>query len=248
MMRLLIILLVSICHGYSPVAPAKSFDAKLMSVTVYAEHSGQGLFEEKISAKSVLNTGGLQVNMSPIEYLQMGAYLGVAEFDHNGEKEDKSRAFNSGYTFNFGLDAKILSPKFAQEKMRLIAGLSAGYLKPRNDDDFSENLLETHIELTLNYALISMLNIGLGAEFFLLQGDYHDFPFTGNEPFGNRDYFKGILSFEFYPKRKEDDKKTTFLNMTFKLGPDPGYDSDLGFQNVSIYLGLGVITPWKKDE
>ena len=94
---ILLLLVTSMCYGYSPVSPSRQFEPKLMALTVYGEHSGQSLFEEKFSAMSVLNTAGLQVNMSPLAFLQLGIYLGVAEFDHNGAGENQDQIFNSNF-------------------------------------------------------------------------------------------------------------------------------------------------------
>jgi hypothetical protein len=89
---------------------------------------------------------------------------------------------------------------------------------------------------------VEQITIGAGGELYILDGEQENRTESG-VGFGNRDYYRGLVSFEFYPKTNPEVLKgQPFICLSFRFTGDMGWDDDLGLKNGALNVSLGWIT------
>jgi len=226
-------------------APLTDYGPAKMALGLYFDHSGQELFNDNQRAHSLLNTTGAQLTYAPFRVLQIGVYVGGAEFDHDPSADDPDGpGFNANYSLTFGASGKIFTPGFMSDKLRGLLFGSMGFLKAEDGYRNVRQVFECHSGLGLQYQVIKIMKLGIGAEVYYLDGEQgNDSVSTGSNPFGNRDLYRGLISMEFYPKTNPDlIQGQPFICISFRFTGDMGWDENLGLKNGSLSITLGWIT------
>ena len=229
--------------AHPPDAPLAAYGPAKMAAGFYFDHSGQDIFDDSQRTPSLLNTTGGQVTFAPFRVLHFGAYIGAAEFDHKAPRDDPDGpAFNADFNLTYGGCAKAFTPGFLSDRMRVFASGSAGHFKVEDDFKNVRKAWEFHAGLGVQYTPLKLLTIGVGGELYVLDGEQEHTSVSG-VGFGNRDYYRGLLSFELCPKtNSEFIEGQPFISLSFRFTGDMGWDDDLGLKNASLNVSVGWIT------
>lgn len=235
----------TVVRGYPPGSPMSEFGPSQVAAGIFFDHSGQDLFVE--GAPSVLNGTGLNLDYAPLPYIQVGVFAGAMEFDvgiaPSRQSDTSVRSFNTDFSIFGGVSAKVATPRFLSNKMRLVGYGSAGYFK---NDDGHENVkmgLQYNTGANLQFMLMNSLNFVLGGEFYALEAEQESeqdkgVPFGITAPLGTADYLRGVVGVEYFFKGKN----RPFISIGFRPTGSLDWDDDLGLRNGSISVSLGAMT------
>jgi hypothetical protein len=220
------------------------FGPSQVAVSLFFDHSGQDLYENP--APSVFNSTGLTADYAPWPYVQIGVFAGADEFDvgvPDAQKSDTSKhSFNSDYQLLMGAEAKLATPRFLSNKVRLVAYGSGAYLNNSDDPGNVRKGFAYTAGGNVQVAPWKGLNLVLGGEFYAIDGEQVGARDRKTQPFGVSsaaitDYMRGLVGVEYFFKGPN----RPFISVSFRPTGAIGWDDQLGLRNGSVCVSLGAI-------
>lgn len=231
--------------AYPPGSPMSDFGPSQISLGLFADHSGQDLFEE--GAPSVLNTFGLSLDYAPWPYLALGMFGGGAELDTDVPdsrlNDPKAVGFNTGLSLYGGAAGKLATPRFGDAWRLVVHGSSAWF---NAEDDFGnvKRGILSNAGGSLQFLVRGRLNLVLGGEFQVIPwgeqlgpNDDRAEAFGISEQSGVMDYMRGLVGVEWFFKGKNQ----PFVSVAFRPTGAIGWHDHLGLRNASVSISLGAI-------
>ncbi len=212
-----------------------------VAVSVFGDHSGQDLFKSDL-AQSALNTAGISMDYGPWPFLQLGAFVGASEFDVGipaSKKGDADAlAFETDPALAYGGSIKFATPRFLTKTSALIAfGSATRFSAEDNGKNLKEGMAYS-AGAGVQIQFWSALNLVLGGEFYVIDGEQSSRLVTTPAPFGNSDLYRGLVGVEYFFKGKN----RPFISVSFRPTGAMGWNDTYGLENASISIALGSIT------
>jgi hypothetical protein len=227
-----------------PGAPMSDFGPKQFALSASFDHNGLSLFEDAYPC--VFNSVGLGAEYAPWRFIQLGIFVGASEFDigvpESRLNDATAFAFNSDYNFTGGGTAKLATPRFARESLRLVVYGSAQWMNAEDGYSNERSGLYYQAGGSLQWSPITQLTIVLGGEYHTLDGTQKNA--TGSEGgFGLEgltavEYMRGLVGVEYVLPQKN----RPFMNISLRPTGNLGWDSQLGVRSASISVTFGVMT------
>ncbi len=226
-----------------PGAPFTDYGPAKMALGYFFDHSGQDIFADPNKTSSILNTTGAQFTFAPVRLINFGFYVGGAEFDHDAVV-DTGFSFNSNFNTTAGVAAKLFTPRFAGDKLRLFAFGNLGWFEAKDKFENIREIKEYHSGGGVQYQVFNVVNLILGMDVYWLDGDQSSASVaSGSNPFANRDLYRSLVAMEFYPATNRDlIKAQPFISVAFRGTGDVSWHDKLGIKNASVSASIGLIT------
>ncbi|MBF0431848.1 MAG: hypothetical protein HQK83_11250 [Fibrobacteria bacterium] len=237
--------ILSSALAFPPAGPLTDYGPAKMAGAIFFDHSGQDIFEGAEETESILNTGGFHLSYAPFKMVQLGLYVGGAEFDHHAPANKPDTAyFDSEFKITGGATGKLVSPHFLYDKARVFVYGMAGYLEAKDTYQNVRQLNVYQSGIGFQFQIMKSLNAALGFEAFFIDGNQANTSVgLGENPFGINTPYRGMISLEYYPKTYRDLwENQPFFSITVRGAPGIGLDNNLGLKNASIAVSVGMIT------
>ncbi len=228
--------------------PVVEFGPQQLLVGFYFDHSGQEVFND--NTPSVFNTTGLNIGYAPWKFLQVGGFIGVAEFDvakpQSKRHIDTVGSFNSDYRLHGGGSLKLVAPIW--ESLSIFGSGSGAYHEATDGLGNYKEVRELSGAAGMMWRFGRLFNVAMGAEYFLLDGEQRNNLQHGVK-FANLDQYRGLLALEFFPPHSSlTSKGIPYISLSFRPTGSIGWNDRLGLQNASIAISLGFISDLSAGE
>jgi len=241
---IIILFLYLVTWSLPPAGPLVEYGPAKMSMAAYFEQSGQDIFKPgQAAVSSHYQIGGL-LSYSPFKFLQFFSFFGASQFDHNASELYPGIGFNGEFDLNYGGGLRLNSPRVAAEVIGISLFGGAGLWQAEDSDTkHVREGKEYQAGGQLTFMAGKHLLIGLGGEFYLLDGSQKSPNSPQKSSFANQDLGRGLITLEYYPTTTEGALKgRPFINIHAKITPNVGYDEHLGLKNAAIGISVGLIS------
>jgi hypothetical protein len=227
-----------------PGAPMSDFGPKQVAISASFDHNGLFLYDDK--SPCIFNSVGLGAEYAPWRFIQIGAFVGAAEFDigvpPSRINDSNAFAFNSSYNLTGGGSLKLATPRFARESLRLVVYGSAQWLQAQ--DDFSNERLGLYYQTggSIQWSPMAQLTLVFGGEYHTLDGTQKNGAGAqsgfGLEGLTSVEYMRGLIGVEYVLPQKN----RPFMNVSLRPTGGLGWEENLGIQGASLSVTFGVMT------